>query len=223
MALGAGPSTAATGATSATLAGQAAVAPATATAAPQSADPWPRDVTLANADALIYQPEIESWTGNRLQWRVAVALRPAGEKNETFGVLWGSARTEVDRSTRTVALEEVSVSQIKFPTVPDNGAAYLAGLRQALHGALATMALDSVEASLAVSQTVKPATRSAAGTRTRDKADRPARLRLERPGHGRGRQLDRPQRLGERRSAGGEPRCDHHHLQRQHGADQDLE
>jgi hypothetical protein len=111
---------------------------------------------LSNADALIYQPQIESWTGNQMQWRVAVALRPTGAKAETFGVLWGSARTEVDRSTRTVALEDISVSQIKFPTLPDNGAAYLAGLRQALHGALATIALDSVEASLAASQTIKP-------------------------------------------------------------------
>jgi hypothetical protein len=139
------------------LAGQAAVAaPASPPAPSQSADPWPRDVTLSNADALIYQPQIESWTGNQMQWRVAVALRPTGAKAETFGVLWGSARTEVDRSTRTVSLEDVSVSQIKFPTLPDNGATYLGGLRQALHGALATIALDSVEASLAASKTVKP-------------------------------------------------------------------
>ncbi|HSQ09281.1 MAG TPA: hypothetical protein VLN25_01515 [Burkholderiaceae bacterium] len=139
------------------LAGQAAVAaPTSPPTAPRSADPWPRDVTVSDADALIYQPQIESWTGNQMAWRVAVALRPAGAKAETFGVLWGSARTEVDRSTRTVSLEDVSVSQIKFPTLPDNGAAYLAGLRQALHGALATIALDSVEASLAASQSVKP-------------------------------------------------------------------
>ena len=30
----------------------------------------------SDADALIYQPQIESWTGNALSWRVAVALRP---------------------------------------------------------------------------------------------------------------------------------------------------
>ncbi len=158
-AIGSNASAPASPAATSALAGQTVTAPASpaaATTPPQSADPWPRDVTLSNADALIYQPQIESWTGNQMNWRVAVALRPSGEKNETFGVLWGGARTDVDRSTRTVTLEDVSVSQIKFPTLPDNGAAYLAGLRQALHGALATMALDSVEASLAASQTVKP-------------------------------------------------------------------
>lgn len=131
----------------------AAAAPAPVT--PPS-DPWPRDITLSNADALIYQPQIESWVGNQLKWRVAVALRPTGTKNETFGVMWGSARTEVDRMTRSVALEEISVSQIRFPTLADNGSAYLSGLRGGIQGALATMALDSLEASLAASQTVKP-------------------------------------------------------------------
>ena len=145
----------------------AQVAPTAATAPPIAAqtspaavsglaDPWPRDVTLSNADAMIYQPQIESWAGNQLRWRVAVALRPTGTKNETFGVLWGSARTQVDRVTRSVALQEINVSQAKFPTLKDDGAAYLPGLRTALQSALATMALDSLEASLAASQTVKP-------------------------------------------------------------------
>src|SRR5262245_46731135 len=123
---------------------------------PLPVDPWPRDVTLGNADALIYQPQIDSWQGNQLAWRVAVALRPTGAKDETFGVLWGTARTEVDRTTRTVQLEDVNVSKINFPTMPDKGQSYLPGLKDAVKGALATMALDSLETSLAASQTVKP-------------------------------------------------------------------
>jgi hypothetical protein len=130
-----------------------AVAPARP---PVPVDPWPRDVTLSNADALIYQPQIDSWQGNQLAWRVAVALRPTGAKDETFGVLWGTARTEVDRTTRTVQLEDVNVSKINFPTLADKGEAYLPGLKGAVKGALATMALDSLETSLAASQTVKP-------------------------------------------------------------------
>jgi hypothetical protein len=125
--------------------------------APLPADPWPRDITLTGADALIYQPQVESWQGNRLAWRVAVALRPTGEKNETFGVLWGTARTNVDRVTRTVELNDVVITKSNFPTLPNSGAAYLASLRSGLTGALQTMALDSLEASLAASRTVQPA------------------------------------------------------------------
>jgi hypothetical protein len=123
---------------------------------PVPRDPWPRDVTLSNADALIYQPQVDSWKGNTLAWRVAVALRPSGTKDETFGVLWGNARTEVDRTTRTVELHDVVVTKVNFPTLPNNGQTYLPGLYTALRGALATMALDSLETSLAASHTVKP-------------------------------------------------------------------
>jgi hypothetical protein len=135
------------------VAGQAS---SPAQAASRPADPWPRDVTLATADALIYQPQVESWTGNALGWRVAVALRPNGEKAETFGVIWGTARTDVDRVTRTVELNDLVVSKANFPTLPDKGAQYLPTLRPALANALQTMALDSLEASLAASNTVKP-------------------------------------------------------------------
>jgi hypothetical protein len=134
----------------------AALAPA-APSAPLPADPWPRDVTLAAADALIYQPQVESWSGNALAWRVAVALRPSGQKAESFGVIWGHARTDVDRVTRTVELNDITVTRFSFPTLPEQGAAYQQSLRTALAGALQTMALDSLEASLAASQTVKPA------------------------------------------------------------------
>jgi hypothetical protein len=130
--------------------------PAAAQAAPAPRDPWPRDVTLTGADALIYQPQIDSWTGNALAWRVAVALRPTGQKDETFGVLWGTARTDVDRVTRTVELNDLVVTKSNFPTLPDKGAQYLPGLRSALVSALQTMALDSLEASLAASKTVQP-------------------------------------------------------------------
>jgi hypothetical protein len=133
----------------------APIAPA-APAAP--ADPWPRDVTLTGADALIYQPQVESWQGNALAWRAAVAVRPTGEKNETFGVVWGTARTDVDRVTRTVELNDVVVTKSNFPTLPQQGATYLPSLRTALVSTLQTMALDSLEASLAASKTVQPTT-----------------------------------------------------------------
>jgi hypothetical protein len=122
------------------------------------ADPWPRDVTLTGADALVYQPQVESWKGNALAWRVAVALRPAGQRDETFGVVWGTARTDVDRLTRTVELNDLVITKSGFPTLPDRGAQYLPALRTAMAGAMQTMALDSLEASLAASQTVQPTT-----------------------------------------------------------------
>ena len=77
----------------------------TARAAPPApADPWPRTVKLDGATALVYQPQVDSWQGNAIEFRAAVAIRPAGSTQEILGVIWATARTQVDRVTRMVAL-----------------------------------------------------------------------------------------------------------------------
>ena len=104
----------------------------------------------------VYQPQVESWQGNQLSFRAAVAAKAQGANTETFGVIWGSARTEVDRVARQVTLEELRLTRSNFPTLPDNGAAYLSELQQPFQGAARTIALDRLEASLAASGTAPP-------------------------------------------------------------------
>ena len=130
---------------------------ATAASSQPPADPWPREISVSGTPALIYQPQVESWTGNQLGFRAAMALKTAGGTAETYGVVWGSARTHVDKGNRLVTLDHLSVSQIRFPALADNGTSYLAPLRQALPGALATISLNRLEASLAASGTARPA------------------------------------------------------------------
>ena len=93
-------------------------APAPAPAA-VSADPWPREIALGGTTATVFQPQIEKWSGNQLEFRMAVAMRPAGGKDEVFGVVWGTARTLVDRVARTVVLDEVTLYRASFPTLAD--------------------------------------------------------------------------------------------------------
>lgn len=136
----------------------AAEAPASPTPAPPppDPDPWPRQLQLSDATLTVYQPQVQSWQGNQLSFRAAVAAKANGSNDETFGVIWGSARTEVDRVSRQVTLEGLSLTQSNFPTLPDNGASYLSQLQQQLPTAARTVALDRLEASLAASGTVNP-------------------------------------------------------------------
>lgn len=123
------------------------------------ADPWPREVTLPDATLLIYQPQVSSWQGNTLALRAAVAVRPTGgkqETQETFGVVWATARTQVDRVSRIVALHDFTVTKSDFPTLPDRGAAYLSALQTHFAASQRTIALDRLEASLAASGAAKP-------------------------------------------------------------------
>jgi hypothetical protein len=121
------------------------------------ADPWPREVTVTGATLLIYQPQLSSWQGNTLALRAAVAVRPTGGKQETFGVVWATARTQVDRVSRIVTLEDFTGTKSDFPTLPDRGAAYLIALQTHFAASQRTIALDRLEASLAVSGATKPA------------------------------------------------------------------
>ena len=124
---------------------------------PVPTDPWPRPVTLGKAHALVYQPQVNAWVGNVLDFRAAVAIVPAGSKEETFGMISGTARTQVEKVTRKVTLEDVTLTKVLFPTLPENGAAYTPALQKQLPAILQTIALDRLQASLEASGTVKPA------------------------------------------------------------------
>jgi hypothetical protein len=126
-------------------------------AAPQAgSDGWPRQAEIAAGTALIYLPQVDSWQGNTLNFRAAVAVKKAAAKEASFGVIWGNARTGVDRVTQTVALEELSLTRASFPTLADHGLDILRQLRTQLPTLMARMSLPLLEGELAASGTVKP-------------------------------------------------------------------
>ena len=73
-----------------------------------------------------------------------------------FGVIFAKARTQVDKATRIVLLDDVAVTKRDFPGLPDNGLLYLISLKTQLGAAQRTIALDRLEASLAASGAAKP-------------------------------------------------------------------
>ena len=127
-----------------------------ANAAPLRADAWPREVQMANATAIVYQPQISQWVGNRIDFRSAVAIRTAGKTDEAFGVVFASARTKVDKSARTVVIDRLEITKSDFPTLPDHGAAYSAELQKRFASAVRIVALDQLKASPALAATVAP-------------------------------------------------------------------
>jgi len=119
-------------------------------------DPWPRQLQLQSGTVTVYQPQVESWQGNQLAFRSAVGSKPIAGGDEIFGVIWGTARTQVDRIQRTVVLEDFQLTRSRFPTLPDNGAALLAQLQGQLPLATRTISLDRLSASLAAAGALAP-------------------------------------------------------------------
>src|SRR5271165_5374062 len=108
-------------------------------------DPWPREINLADGHVLVYQPQINQWTDNRLAFRAALAIKPDNANEETFGVIFASARTQVDKVLRTVTFEDLRISKIDFPTLPNDGAAYAAELQSAFAKSIRTISLDRLD------------------------------------------------------------------------------
>lgn len=123
-------------------------------------DPWPRKFSFTgssgNVTLLVYQPQVEKWEGNRMDFRAAVGAKTDGTPGETFGVIWATARTEVNRVARIVTLEDLQFTRSNFPTLADNGASYMQQLQQLFTGTSRTIALDRLQASLAASGSVNP-------------------------------------------------------------------
>ena len=86
--------------------------------APAQESGWPREIETSQGTVTIYQPQIEDFTGDKLEARAAVSVTPKGGA-PVFGAVWISARVETDRDTRTVSVRSIEVPQVKFAHASD--------------------------------------------------------------------------------------------------------
>jgi hypothetical protein len=116
-------------------------------------DAWPRELTVRDSTFSIFQPQYERWEQGRLDGRSAVAVEDLASPSPRYGVIWFTARTEVDKEGGIVTLEDLTVSRADFPTAPDDGASYQALLQHALSDTPLTIALDRLQAEIEVDRT----------------------------------------------------------------------
>ncbi|MHC4343379.1 MAG: hypothetical protein ACYSUP_01675 [Planctomycetota bacterium] len=76
---------------------------------------WPRDIKVAEGTITLYQPQMESFKGDKLSARAAISFLQKGETEPVFGAVWFDARVATDRDTRVVTLLDIDVPQAKFP------------------------------------------------------------------------------------------------------------
>jgi hypothetical protein len=114
--------------------------------------PWPREATEGGRTFTVYQPQIEKWDGARLHARAAVSVESALSPLQHFGVVWFSARAEVDKVNRLVALTDFRVDKVAFPSEPDRAADYQKVLERRLPRDVSRMSLDRVQAALAITE-----------------------------------------------------------------------
>lgn len=76
---------------------------------------YPREIKSPEATIVVYQPQLESFKGDRLTARAAVSITPQGKTEPVFGAVWFIARVLTDRDTRMVTLLDIDVRDAKFP------------------------------------------------------------------------------------------------------------
>lgn len=123
---------------------------------------WPRQIQSGGGTITVYQPQVESWDGNVLKERAAVSVSTAASPAPTFGVIWFTARTDVDKTARMVSLHDIDVTRASFPTAKDQESTYLQALRNAVPQGASTIALDRLEANLQVTQATQATSRGVA-------------------------------------------------------------
>ncbi len=124
------------------------------------ADDWPREVLSTEGTITMYQPQIESYSGDFLKARAAVSITPTDKDEPVFGAIWITCRVLTDRPTRTVKLEEMEVRRIRFPASTDADTAKIAAaLEEVIPRSDLTFSLDLLLESISLSQKEKENTR----------------------------------------------------------------
>ncbi len=114
---------------------------------------WPRGFAVGNDQLEVYQPQIESWQGERIAGRSAIAVAPK-DGAPTYGVAHFTAVAAVDKTAGTVTLGNIVIDKVDVPTAPAQAQRLQAVLQQQIPATGITTALDHLQTSYAVSQQI---------------------------------------------------------------------
>ena len=115
---------------------------------------WPRKFTVGGNSVAVYQPQIEEWSGNSFSARAALAITESTGKQPLYGVLWFTARAEIDKVNRLVTLSDFKVTKLSIPMAPDKTAAFEAAFQTRAQKQGEVIALDRLLADLAINHAV---------------------------------------------------------------------
>jgi hypothetical protein len=131
---------------------QTAAAPAETGAAPAAATPrdeagWPRSFTATGVAFEVHEPQVQRWDGTQLVADAAVIARPEGQREAVPGIVRMTARTVVDKGAGTVAVEDLTLTDVSFPAARGQEPEWLNLLRTFAPRGVKRLSLAHLEAS----------------------------------------------------------------------------
>jgi hypothetical protein len=108
---------------------------------------WPQELEADNGSVvLIYQPQIEEFSGNSLEGRAAVSVKSAATNGvPVFGAIWFEARLDTDRDARTAIIRDVTIADVRVADASDDQMQQLADFIEAeVNGSSFTISVDQL-------------------------------------------------------------------------------
>jgi len=77
---------------------------------------WPQEIVAEDGSVVvIYQPQIEEFSGNDLEGRAAISVKLASSGGvPVFGAIWFKGELDTDRDTRTAVLRDIDIADVRF-------------------------------------------------------------------------------------------------------------
>jgi len=113
---------------------------------------WPREIDTVQIHLVIYQPQVDTWKDNRIEARSAVIVTRKGDPQEIFGIVSIRARTEIDKETRLVVLEDLTAKEARFPSASSLEPVMLKTIRESVPAWPRTISLDRLLADVAITE-----------------------------------------------------------------------
>ena len=91
---------------------------------------WPQEIAAdSGAVVVVYQPQVEEFSGNDLVGRAAIsAKKPESDNAPVFGAIWFEAKIDTDRDARTAMIRDVNIVDVRFAEASDEQKEQLASL-----------------------------------------------------------------------------------------------
>ena len=112
---------------------------------------WPQELSGDDGGViLIYQPQVEVFTGNNLEARAAVSVKTAASGDTpVFGAIWIVSKIDTNRDTRTAIIRDIEISDVRFADASDDQKDALAKFIEAkVEGSTLTISVDQLLADL---------------------------------------------------------------------------
>ena len=77
---------------------------------------WPKKYDYKGGEIVLYQPQVDKWENQRLESRMAFAVKPPKQENPVYGALWFTCKSHTDMTERMVTLHDFKIEKITLPT-----------------------------------------------------------------------------------------------------------